>query len=259
MIVFDPTQHSPEQAQGMLSQVVAPRPIAMISTAGADGMVNVAPFSYFMAVTGRPLLVAVSMGLRASDARDKDTYLNAMRAGDFVINVTVDAMREEIETAAMELPADASELEVVDWTAVSSQRVSSPSLAESPVHLECRVHRVIEFGEPGILCSQVHLVIGEVICIVLDESVCMDDLHVDQKRLAPIGRMGFPWFTRSTPESMFQQTRVPYEEFIATGRRPRTVIGALRALSSGDLQGIEPAHARQWIAAGAPDRRRKPA
>ncbi|MGH8131390.1 MAG: flavin reductase family protein [Steroidobacteraceae bacterium] len=223
MIVFDPSQHSPERAQGMLSQVVAPRPIAMISTARADGLVNVAPFSYFMAVTGRPLLVAVSMGLRASDARDKDTYLNAMRAGDFVINVTADSMREDVELAAMEFPADASELEAVDWKPIRSHRVSSPSLAESPVHLECRVHCVVELGEPGILCSQVHLVIGEVACIVLDESVCTEDFNVDQRRLAPVGRMGFPWFTRSTPESMFQLTRVPYEEFVATGRRSRSV------------------------------------
>jgi flavin reductase (DIM6/NTAB) family NADH-FMN oxidoreductase RutF len=223
VIVFDPTQHSPEQAQSMLSQVVAPRPIAMISTADAGGLVNFAPFSYFMAVTGRPLLVAVSMGLRASDAQEKDTYRNAMRARDFVINITVDAMREDIEASAMELPAGTSELEVVEWMPIRSQRVSSPSLAESPVHLECRVYRVVELGEPGILCSHVHLVIGEVVCIVLDESVCTDDLRVDQGRLAPIGRMGFPWFTRSTPESMFEQTRVPYEEFVATGRGPRSV------------------------------------
>ncbi len=258
MIVFDPSQHSPERAQSMLSQVVAPRPIAMISTAGADGLVNVAPFSYFMAVTGRPLLVAVSMGLRASDARDKDTYLNAMRTGDFVINVTVDAMRGDIELAAMEFPPHASELTAVEWTSISSQRVSSPSLAESPAHLECRVHRVVELGEPGILCSEVHLVIGEVVCVVLDESVCTDDFQVDQRKLAPVGRMGFPWFTRSTPESMFQQTRVSYEEFAATGLRPRSVESALRGLDSEALRGIAPADAVQWIAAGAAGRDDRP-
>jgi flavin reductase (DIM6/NTAB) family NADH-FMN oxidoreductase RutF len=221
VIVFDPRLHPPEQAQGLLSQVVAPRPIAMISTQDAGGLVNVAPFSYFMAVTGRPLLVAVSMGLRAVDARQKDTYLNAMRAGDFVINVTVDSMREGIEPAAMEFPADVSELEVLRWTPVASTRVSSPSLAESPVHLECRVHRVVELGEPGVPCSEVHLVIGEVLCIVLDESLCTPDFRVDPHKLAPVGRMGFPWFTRSTPDSMFRQTRVPYGQFAADERTPR--------------------------------------
>jgi len=221
MIVFDPARYSAEQAQGMLSQVVCPRPIAMVSSASADGLVNVAPFSYYMAVTGRPLLVAVSMGLRASDAQDKDTYRNAMRTGDFVINATVDGMRAGIEAAAMEFPRGTSELEVVGWTPIPSQRVQSPSLAESPVHLECRVHRVVELGEPGVRHSQVHLVIGEVVCITLAESVCSDGPRVHQQRLAPIGRMGYPWFTCATGTSMFEQTRVSYAEFVAATRRPR--------------------------------------
>jgi flavin reductase (DIM6/NTAB) family NADH-FMN oxidoreductase RutF len=220
MIVFDPAEHPAAKAQGMLSQVVAPRPIALISTVDGDGVVNVAPFSYFMAVTGRPLLVAVSMGVRESDGGDKDSYRNATRRGEFVINVTTDDLRHDLEVAAMEFPPGASELDALDWTPLPSQRVEPPSIAESPAHLECRIHRVVDLGEPGVHFSGVHLVIGEVICITLDESVCTADLQVDQQRLAPVGRMGFPWFTRSTPESMFKLSRVPYAEFTTTGRRP---------------------------------------
>jgi flavin reductase (DIM6/NTAB) family NADH-FMN oxidoreductase RutF len=220
VIIFDPAEHEAGEAQGVLSQVVAPRPIAVVSTVDDEGVVNVAPFSYFMAVTGRPLLVAISMGLRQSDGGDKDTYRNAMRSGELVINVATDELRDELEVAAMEFPPGASELDALGWTPIPSQRVSAPSIAESPVHLECRIHRVVELGEPGVHYSGVHLVIAEVVCIVIDESVCSDDLRVDQQRLAPVGRMGFPWFTRSTPESMFQLSRVPYEEFAATGRRP---------------------------------------
>jgi flavin reductase (DIM6/NTAB) family NADH-FMN oxidoreductase RutF len=220
MIVFDPADHPPAQAQAMLSQVVAPRPIALVSTSDDAGVVNVAPFSYYMAVTGRPLLVAISMGTRVSDGAEKDSYRNATAAGEFVINVTTDDLRNELEVAAMEFPPGVSELDAVGWTAIPSQRVRPPSIAESPVHLECRVHRVVDLGDAGVECSGVHLVIGEVLCIVLDESVCSEDLRVDQRRLAPVGRMGFPWFTRSTPDSMFQLSRVPYAEFAATGRRP---------------------------------------
>jgi flavin reductase (DIM6/NTAB) family NADH-FMN oxidoreductase RutF len=122
--------------------------------------------------------------------------------------------------AAMEFPPGVSELDAVGWTPVPSQRVKPPSIAESPVHLECRVHKVVDLGEPGVAFSGVHLVIAEVVCLVLDESVCDDDLRVDQQRLAPVGRLGFPWFTRTTPESMFQLSRVPYAEFASTGRRP---------------------------------------
>ena len=220
MIVFDPAEHPAAKAQGMLSQVVAPRPIALVSTVDDAGVVNVAPFSYYMAVTGRPLLVAISMGMRESDSGDKDSYRNATRSREFVINVTTDALRNELEVAAMEFPRGTSELDAVGWTPIPSQRVQPPSIAESPVHLECRIHRVVDLGEQGVHYSGVHLVIAEVVCIVLDESVCGEDLRVDQQRLAPVGRMGFPWFTRTTPESMFQLSRVPYAEFAATGRRP---------------------------------------
>ena len=220
MIVFDPLSCSAAQAQGLLSQVVAPRPIVLVSTSDQAGVVNVAPFSYYMAITGRPLLVAISMGTRVIDGADKDSYRNAMACGEFVINVTTDSLRNELEVAAMEFPAGVSELDAVGWTPIPSQRVQPPSIAESPVHLECRVHQVVDLGES---CGGVHLVIAEVVCIVLDESVCSpgtDSVRVDQQLLAPVGRMGFPWFTRSTPESMFQLSRVPYDEFAATGRRP---------------------------------------
>jgi flavin reductase (DIM6/NTAB) family NADH-FMN oxidoreductase RutF len=222
MIVFDPTEHSAAKAQGMLSQVVAPRPIALVSTSDEAGVVNVAPFSYYMAVTGRPLLVAISMGARESDGGDKDSYRNATRCGEFVINVTTDSLRDDLEVAAMEFPPGSSELDAVGWTPIPSQRVQPPSIAESPVHLECRIHQVVELGEQGVHFSGVHLVVAEVVCVVLDESVCDEDqdLRVDQQRLAPVGRMGFPWFTRSTPESMFRLSRVPYADFVATGRRP---------------------------------------
>jgi flavin reductase (DIM6/NTAB) family NADH-FMN oxidoreductase RutF len=98
--------------------------------------------------------------------------------------------------------------------------VQPPSIAESPAHLECRIHQIVHLGEQGVHFSGVHLVIAEVVCIALDESVCTPDLRVDQQLLAPVGRMGFPWFTRSTPDSMFQLSRVPYTEYAATGRRP---------------------------------------
>jgi flavin reductase (DIM6/NTAB) family NADH-FMN oxidoreductase RutF len=224
MIVFDPLEHPPDRAQGMMSQIIAPRPIAMISTANADGLVNVAPFSYFMAVTGRPLLLAVTMGLRASDAGEKDTWRNVQRTGEFVVNSTVDSMRTQIEIAAMEFPHEISELDVVPWTPIPSQRVSAPSIAESPAHMECRVHRTMELGEPGVRASQVHLVVAEVLCIVMDESICTPDYRVDQRAFAPIGRMGFPHFTR-TAAGLYQQTRIPYEEYAATGKLSEVIDG----------------------------------
>src|SRR3546814_2473158 len=121
----------------MLSSLIVPRPIAMITTESEDGTVNVAPYSYFMPVTGSPPLLAVTMGgRRESGPTPKDTWRNTARTGEFVVNITTDAMRDQIETAAMEFPADVSELDAIGWHTIPSVKVAHPSLAESPARSE---------------------------------------------------------------------------------------------------------------------------
>jgi flavin reductase (DIM6/NTAB) family NADH-FMN oxidoreductase RutF len=217
VIVFDPTEHPPARAQALLSQLVAPRPIAMISTADADGIPNVAPFSYYMPITGNPMLIAVSMGLRESDGQPKHTFENATRAGDFVINVTTQSFRDHIETAAIEFPRGVSEFDAAGWTVVPSIKVSSPSVAESPAHLECRIHELIELGNESVRFSEVTLVVAEVVCVALDASICTADYRVDVQQLGLIGRMGVPWFTSATPASMFELPRYTYSEHAKRG------------------------------------------
>jgi flavin reductase (DIM6/NTAB) family NADH-FMN oxidoreductase RutF len=218
-IVFDPAEHEPGRAQTLLSSVVVPRPIAMISTANADGSVNVAPFSYFMPVTGQPPLVAVTMGGRHERVdKPKDTWTNVSRTGEFVVNVTVEAMEDRIEAAAIEFPYGVSELELLGWHTVDSVKVAHPSLAESPVHLECRVHRVVDLGADGVAFSTVHLVVAEVVAITLEDTVCSADLRVDPQRLRAVGRMTFPRFVRAWGPALFALERISWDEHRRTGR-----------------------------------------
>jgi flavin reductase (DIM6/NTAB) family NADH-FMN oxidoreductase RutF len=214
VILFDPAEHDAAHCQGMLSQLVVPRPIAMVSTVDEDGVVNVAPFSYYLPLTGHPMLLAVTMGLRATDGGLKHSYENARRSGDFVVNLTTVSMFDHIETAAIEFPRGVSELDNVPWTAIPSQRVTSPSIAESPAHLECRIHREVAFGETGVPCSEVHLVVGEVVCVTLDESICTPDGGIDSTALEPVGRLGLPWFTTVGRSSMVELARYSHEEFL---------------------------------------------
>ena len=213
-IVFVPGDHPPDRAQGLLSSVIVPRPIAMISTLNVDGTVNVAPFSYFMPVTGHPPLLAVTMGGRQERAdQPKDTWTNTSRTGEFVVNVTVAGMADKIETAAIEFPYGVSELEVLGWHPVRSVKVCHPGLAESPVHLECRVHRVVDLGDVGVAFSTVHLVVAEVVCMTLDEAVCSPDFKVDPERLQPVGRMTFPRFVHAYGEALFALDRVSWDDY----------------------------------------------
>jgi flavin reductase (DIM6/NTAB) family NADH-FMN oxidoreductase RutF len=212
--VFAPADPPPARAQGLLSSVIVPRPIAMISTRNLDGTVNVAPFSYFMPVTGHPPLLAVTMGGRQERVDEpKDTWANTSRTGEFVVNITVAGMADKIETAAIEFPYGVSELEVLGWHAVPSVKVSHPGLAESPVHLECRVHHVVELGDAGVAFSTVHLVIAEVVCITLDATVCSEALRVDPDRLQAVGRMTFPRFVHAHGDALFALERVSWDDF----------------------------------------------
>jgi flavin reductase (DIM6/NTAB) family NADH-FMN oxidoreductase RutF len=213
MIEFDPRAHSPLKSQSMMSQLVVPRPIAMISTANEHGVANVAPYSYFMAITGKPMLIAVSMGMvRDRDGEEKHTFANAHRSGDFVVNVTTQRFRDHIEEVGKEYPAGVNEADVVGWNMMPSVKVSSPKVAEAPAHLECEIRQVIDLGEPDVAYSGVHLVIAEVVWVTMDESVCSPDLRIDPIALAPVGRMGYPYFVQAVPEGVYEVERVAWTE-----------------------------------------------
>src|SRR6056297_413306 len=109
---FDPSDHDAMTCQLTLSQLIVPRPIAIVSTSSLDGVHNVAPMSYFLPITGSPMLVGIAMGLR-EDGGQKHTYENAMQSGDFVINICSEVFREHIQTLALECPPEVDELEPV--------------------------------------------------------------------------------------------------------------------------------------------------
>lgn len=225
MHVFDPDEQPAARRQGMLSQLITPRPIAMISTVDEAGVANVAPYSYVMPVTGDPMLLAVTMGAhREAGGAPKDTWTNTERSGEFVVNVTAGAMAPHIETVAMEFPPEVDEADVVGWSLVPSVKVAPPSIAESPAHLECRVHEVVALGAQSEVFSAVNVVFAEVVCVTLSEAICGDDLRVDATELETIGRLGFPWFNRSSEPTMFELPRVPYAEWSSSGaaRAPET-------------------------------------
>ncbi len=212
-VVFDPAEHPPSERQFMLSQLVVPRPIAMVSTRSPDGVNNVAPMSYYLPITGDPMLVGVTMGLRES-AELKDTYTNATASGDFVINVTTEAFRDQIETVAMEAPSTVDEFDLAGWTPVPATRVSSPAIGEALARLECEVRQVVDLGTPGLPFGEVHLVIAEVVWVAYDAAVCDEQGRIDPLRLGPIGRLGLRTFLRTVDDGAYFLPRIPWSEFV---------------------------------------------
>jgi flavin reductase (DIM6/NTAB) family NADH-FMN oxidoreductase RutF len=209
---YDFAEHDPGTNQGLLSQLVVPRPIAMVSTRDADGIGNLSPFSYYLPITGEPPLVGVTFGLRASDGRTKHSYDNLVASGDFVINVCTEVFADHIESIAKEYPSGTDEAEMHGFNLVAAQRVSAPAVAEALAHLECVVHQTVPLGSDR---AAVVLVVAEVVCAVIDETVLespdLDHPRIDLHALAPIGRSGARTFIRTIPDAVYFQERIPYE------------------------------------------------
>ena len=177
-----------------LIDVVTPRPIAWVTTIDDLGRVNLAPFSFFNVFGTNPPVVAFSPTVKR-DSSKKDTHLNIEANGEFVINAAVESLSNEVNITGLELPHGESEVELAGLTLVDSVRVKPPRVAESPVHLECRLNRVITIGEgPG----QANLVIGEVVAIHVADSVLDASGQIDPHKLKTIARMGGDFYCRTS-------------------------------------------------------------
>lgn len=184
-----------------LIDVVTPRPIAWVTSIDDQGIVNLAPFSFYNAFGGNPPVVVFSPTLRRDGTR-KDTLRNVEATGEFVLNAAVEALANQVNLSSKDLPSGESEVELTGLTLRPSTRVRPPRVAESPVHLECRVLQIIPLGNGPIAGN---LVIGEVLVIHIDDAMIDDQGRVDPRRLKTIARLGGNHYCRST--DLFEMDR----------------------------------------------------
>ncbi|MFI5456852.1 MAG: flavin reductase family protein [Isosphaerales bacterium] len=181
--------------------VVAPRPIAWVTTLDGEGRVNLAPFSFFNAFGANPPVVVFSPTLRR-DGSKKDTLLNLEVIPEFVLNAAVEDLAEQVNTTSTELPRGQSEAEYAGLTLKPSTRVRPPRVAESPVHLECRVRQIMPIGTGPIAAN---LVIGEVVLIHIEDRVLDSQGQIDPHKLRTIARLGGNYYCRGT--ELFEMER----------------------------------------------------
>jgi flavin reductase (DIM6/NTAB) family NADH-FMN oxidoreductase RutF len=142
----------------LLIGLVYPRPIALVSTVNANGVLNAAPFSFFNVVADDPPLVMLSFN-RRSDGTMKDTVKNIRRTGEFVVNLVDETIANSMVAAGAELPETESEFSAGRFTPGASVVVAPPRILEAPASLECRLYQRIEFaaGREIILGEIVHV------------------------------------------------------------------------------------------------------
>jgi flavin reductase (DIM6/NTAB) family NADH-FMN oxidoreductase RutF len=189
---IDLTTLSPGAAYNFLIGAIVPRPIAFVSTIDPSGVPNVAPFSFFTGVTSRPPTVLFCVNRRAGEK--KDTQWNIDAIPECVINVVDEALAERMNIASGDWPPGDSEFARAGLTALESECVRPPRVAESRIHMECAVRQVIEVGTTPF---ETGICIAEILVAHVSEAVLDERGYIDSARLQAIGRMSRHDYTRT--------------------------------------------------------------
>ena len=163
---------------------ILPRPIAVVSTLNQDGSNNVAPFSFFTAVSASPMIVAFSPLIRSSTGEMKDTPRNIFREKEFVINFVSQGIVEKVNATSKELAYGEDEFIASGLTPIESDFVKARRVQESLIHFECIYRDHLSYGDqPG--CGQI--ITGEVKKVHVHESL-LDQGRIDTDKFSPVGR-----------------------------------------------------------------------
>lgn len=180
---FDTQVLKPEAMYKLMIGCVVPRPIAWVSTVGADGVNNLAPFSFFMGVCGDPPTIAFSSGRRENGK--KDTVHNLEHTGDFVVNVVDDGHAEAMNATSGEYPPEIDEFALAGLEVGPGVMVRAPRLLSAPISMECRVVQIVPAGR-----GPHSVVFGEIVYFhVRDDVYDAATGRIDIRRLQPVGRL----------------------------------------------------------------------
>lgn len=179
------------RAYAILASLVTPRPIALVTTLGPGGVINVAPFSFFNVLGAEPPIVAFAPGDR-EDGTPKDTALNVRAGHEFVVNLVDEAIAEAMNRCAASLPYGTSELNEAGLSTVPSSVIAPPRIAEAPASLECTEWGTLQIGANRVIIGLVKRV------QLRDEFFDEQKERVLGEKLTLIGRMSAPhWYCRT--------------------------------------------------------------
>ena len=181
-----PLKHNP------LNAIVCPRPIGWISTLTADGVPNVAPFSYFNAVSADPPYVMFAPNTKAR-GEVKDSYENLKAVPEFVASIVSAAQAEMMNATSAPFANGINEFDVCGIEASASECVRPPRVASSRAALECKVYEIVTLPK-GADGRDSHVVIGEVVGIHIDDTL-IEDGRVNVAALEPLARLGYSNYT----------------------------------------------------------------
>lgn len=181
---------------------IIPRPIGWITSQDELGNLNLAPYSYFNAVSDSPPMVMFATTSEHIEGGPKDSLRNIEETKEFVVNIATYFIKEAINITSTNLPRNQSEIEYANLETIPSQLVKPPRIKASPIHLECTYHQSVQLPTSAKQVNR--LIIGHVIGIHINDEILTDGL-IDIKKLMPITRLGYTDYAVIT--EVFSMTR----------------------------------------------------
>jgi flavin reductase (DIM6/NTAB) family NADH-FMN oxidoreductase RutF len=198
-VSFDPDAMDTGAFYRVLNSVVVPRPIAWVCTRSAEGVHNLAPHSFYtVACVTPPVVQFTSVGR-------KDSLRNAEATGQFTVNLTPEALFEQVNATATDFPPDHSEAEHTGVRLESAETVDAMRVAESPVSIECVLHGTLSLGDSTVVFGRVtHISVW---------AEAVRDGRPRIEHLRPLARLGGnEW---STVGDVREIRRIPYRAWTA--------------------------------------------
>ncbi len=191
--------------------LIVPRPIGWISTIDENGVANLAPYSFFNAVSSDPpMLYFSSGGEHEQDGGEKDSLRNIRQNGQFVFNLVSSELTKALNDSASPAPRAIDEFEMTGLTKSPSRLVRPPRVAQSPVQLECTLHQFIDLPPSPSGKSNI-MVIGHVVGVHIDENLIVDG-RVDILKAQPTARLGYLDYCNVTQSFALTRPNWPLEE-----------------------------------------------
>ena len=212
-MIFEVSKVAPRQIYNLLIGLVAPRPIALVTSMNRDGRLNAAPFSAYNYLCTDPPIVGLGVTDRPGGGYvPKDTARNIRQGGEFVVNVVTEDLMHAMNVCATDFPAEINELEMAGLETVASSVVKVPRIKTAHAALECVEHSTIEIGRSRVILGRV------VAMYVEDEFVDPAGPYIKAEELHAIGRMNGLGSYVKTRDSFLHMPRIPYADW-EKGRR----------------------------------------
>ena len=181
-----------------LKAIVSPRPIGWISSLGSNGSVNLAPYSYFNAISEKPPMVMFSSAPGGNTS--KDSLRNVLETKEFVVNVVSAALGDAMNISSGSFPYGTNEFDKAGLEMAECETVSVPRVKAAPAALECCLWQAIELpsldNRPDDGRSST-MVIGTITGIHIADDVIVDGM-VDVAAYQPLARLGYMDYAQIT-------------------------------------------------------------